>query len=117
MEILDSASALSRLKRERGYTVSAPNVATGYIAFCKIRRILNNEFTDDMFKVRERRITRTSRVTTRQERIRIYMDRLDKYPANIVKAMYVCYQLEGIDGLLQEFSPHGLLLRKTMAEA
>lgn len=103
--MLDSSSALQRFKTRNGYRVTGTINTSAYIIATKIKRILNNEFTDDHFNqfLIEHNYTSTSNVN-RGDKINQFITRVDKIPQSAIMKLYEAYALDGIMSLVDILS-------------
>ena len=104
--LLDSRTALRRLKMRHGLRVSEAVNVSNYILACKLKRALQDEFTDRLWKeIRTRR-------TSRNDKINKLTNRINKLPGAAVKALYEVYEKAGIRGLVMNLNrPIAVLLK------
>lgn len=116
---LDKASALSKFKRTNGFNISRNNSVSGYIILRKIENALKADFTQELFKVNEKKRSRVGKIgiKSREERIGYFVDKINDLPADTLYKILGVYQAKGIQALLTELNrPMNQFSRKT-AEA
>ena len=103
--IFESVSALQRFKSRNALQVSSPNHASSYILMCKIKKILNKEFTEEVWKRyhEEHGFSEKSRMD-RAGRITHFLMRLERLEAIHMKVILAEYDENGIWGMVQLLS-------------
>jgi hypothetical protein len=103
--MLDSASALQRFKTRNGYRMTGNVNTSAYIIATKMKRILNNEFTQDHFDrfLIEQQYAATSNVN-RGDKINQFITRIDKIPQSAIIKLYEAYVIDGIMALVNSLS-------------
>lgn len=118
---LNSASALMRFKMHAGVNRTQHVNISGYVAMMAIKRILNTEFTDEIFTefVKKHGFVKGSRVgNDKKYRINKFISSMDKWPDYVIKTIYSIYLTQGIKAMLDELvKPKYVLTRSMRAEA
>jgi hypothetical protein len=105
--LLDSNAALRRLKMRHGLHVSRNVNVSSYILLCKLRRAIQEEFTD-----RIHRETRKTRRSSRNDKINIFLNRMERLPGATIKNLFKTYETKGIRALVTELNlPIATLLK------
>lgn len=112
--IFDSASALQRFKNRNSLQISSPNHASSYILMCKIKKILNRDVTDEVWKrYLDEYFVDGSKVDMVQK-INQFILRVEKLNASNMKVLLSRYDNHGIWELLTFLSmPMAKLIRLT----
>lgn len=115
--IFDSTSALLRFKSRHALHVSSPNHTSSYIVICKIKKILNREFTDEVFEqyFTNQGFSRHSRgKMNRSSKLGNFVDRLERLDIASMKLILDEYEENGIHGMLEYLTmPVAKLVRLT----
>lgn len=101
MTILDSSSALQRFKNRNALHMSSPDYTSSFILMCKIKKILNKEFTDELFDryLNEYGFVEKSKVD-RAGKIQQFVIRLEKLAAPHLLGILNEYAERGIWGMV-----------------
>lgn len=99
--MMDSASSLMRLKSRLGIKQGSASKLSGYIALCKIKRALKEEFTKELFKMYMRQNNIQKKRWSHAGKIDRWNVKLDRLDPNIVKYMYQVYDADGIMALVR----------------
>lgn len=118
---LNNAGALMRFKTINGFSKTEKVNPSGYITMRKIKRVLEENFTDELFREYSKKhgYGKRSRVgNDKKDRINKFINKLDKWPDYVIQSVYEIYQKEGFRAMLEELSKSKFVLSKTMrAEA
>ena len=111
--ILDSASLLRRFKRANGLNVTSSANMSGYITLCKVKRILQREFTESLFaKFMTKHQYAQNTKLDRAEKINRLVNRLEKLPPATIRALYRTHEKEGVLAMVEFLNlPMARLLR------
>jgi hypothetical protein len=116
---LNSASALMRFKSRNGLRKTKSATTCGYIALVGIKRVLRDEFTDDVFRdfIRENDYVASTRVgDDKRDRINKFLNKLDKMPYDVIEGIYKVYQDSGIKALVKELNKPIAILKRNQTE-
>lgn len=113
--IFDSVSALQRFRNRHALQVSSPNHMSNYILNCKVKKILNKEFTDEVWDryLQEYGYVEKSRAD-RLVKLNQFVLRLDKLDTASLKVLLNEYDNNGVWGVVALLSqPISKLIRLT----